>query len=57
MTAEAFRAAAVEAGTSGPMLRYFLQQKHGELEQKRREAFLLERRGKLTPGQHLGGTR
>lgn len=55
MTAEAFAAAQAESGRTGPILRYVLQQRHGELEQKRREAYLLARRGTPTPGQHLGG--
>ena len=55
MTAEAFTAAAAEAGTSGPMLRYYLQKKHSELEQLRFEANKLERRGTPVPGAHLGG--
>lgn len=55
MTAEAFAAAQAESGRTGPILKYFLQQKHSELEQKRREAYLLERRGTPVPGVHLGG--
>ena len=55
MTVEAFEAAAAEAGTSSPMLRYHLQKKHSDLEQKRFEAHKLKMRGSLTPGQHLGG--
>jgi hypothetical protein len=55
MTVEAFAAAKAEAGPMGSMMQYFLQQKHGELEQKRREAYLLERRGTPVPGVHLGG--
>ena len=55
MTAEAFAAAQAESSwRTGPMLKYFLGQKHSELEQKRRAGYLEERRGSLVPNQHLG---
>jgi hypothetical protein len=55
MTAEAFAAAQAQSGRTGPMLRYVLQQTHDELEQRRFEAYKLERRGTPVPGAHLGG--
>ena len=55
MTVEAFAAVQAESGRKGPLLKYVLQQKHSELEQKRREAYLLERRGTPVPGVHIGG--
>jgi hypothetical protein len=55
MTAEMFAAAEAESGRTGPILKYVLQQKHSQVEQKRFEAYKLQRRGTLTPGQHLGG--
>lgn len=55
MTAEDFAAAKAEAGPLGSLMVYYFSQRHGELEQKRRQAYLLERRGTLTPNQHLGG--
>jgi len=55
MTVEAFAAVQAESGRKGPLLKYALQQKYSELEQKRRETYLLERRGSLVPNQHLGG--
>jgi len=55
MTVEAFAAVQGESGRKGPLLKYVLQQKHSELEQKRREAYLLERRGTPVPGVHIGG--
>ncbi len=55
MTAEAFAAAQAESGRAGPILRYVLQQRHDELEQRRFEAYKLERRGTPVPGVHLGG--
>ena len=53
MTAEAFAAAQTESKLPGPMLTYFLRQKHDELEQKRRAAYIEERRGTPVPGAHL----
>jgi len=52
MTAEAFAAAQAEAGPAGKLMKYVLQQ-NNELQQKRREAYLLERRGTPDPGAHL----
>jgi hypothetical protein len=54
MTAEAFAAAKAEAGPNGSMMKYVLQQKHGELEQKRRQGYLEERRGMPVPGLRYG---
>jgi hypothetical protein len=50
MTPEAFAAARAECKLPGGLLSYFLRQKHDELQQKRREACLLERRGTPVPG-------
>ena len=55
MTAEAFAAAQAESGRKGPLLKYVLQQKHSELEQKRRAGYLEQRRGTPVPNAHLGG--
>lgn len=54
MTAEAFAAAQAESGVRGPILSYFLRQKHDELEQKRRAAYIEERRGTPVPGLRYG---
>jgi len=53
MTAEAFAAAQAEAGPLGKIMSCVLRQRHDELQQKRREAYLLERRGMPVPGVHL----
>jgi hypothetical protein len=53
MTAEDFAAVQAESGRTGPLLKYILQQKHSELEQKRRQAYLEERRGTPVPNVHL----
>ena len=55
MTAEAFAAVQAESGRSGPLLKYILQQKHSEFEQKRRAGYLEERRGTPVRNAHLGG--
>lgn len=53
MSAEAFAAAKAEAGPHGTMMEYVLREKHDELEQKRRAAYIEERRGTPVPGAHL----
>jgi hypothetical protein len=53
MTAEAFAAAQAGARVPGALFKFVLLQKHSELEQKRREAFLIERRGTPVPGARL----
>jgi hypothetical protein len=52
-TVEAFEAAKAEAKRLGWGVPYYLQRKHEELEQKRREGWLAERRGTLTPGTRV----
>jgi hypothetical protein len=53
MTAEAFAAAQAESGLPSGLMKYVLRQKHSELEQKRREAYLLGHRGSPIEGIHL----
>ena len=53
MAAEAFAVAQAEAGPLGKMMKYVLREKHAELEQKRRQAYVEEKRGTPTPGVHL----
>jgi hypothetical protein len=57
MTAEAFAAVQAEAGPMGKLMKYVLRKKHEKLQQKRREAYLLERRGTPVPNArlHFGG--